>query len=206
MPKTPRERADAPRHGRSEMTRNRILEAALHSFAKHGYDKTSTEAVAKAAGVSQGIIFHHFGTKEGLFSAIVRQGIEDLDACVEQAEQSGAPPPEKMQLLLRLMGEMALAHPARTAIIIRQLFHMDLDAEKVERLGIARVIGTFRNAFEEGKQTGAFGDIDTQTAALSVLGIYLSNYVGWSALGKGDDFVPALGRACKMFIEGVARR
>lgn len=194
------------RQERSEATRNQILEAALSCFAKHGYDKTSTEAIAKAAGVSQGIIFHHFGTKEGLFSAIVRKGIEGIDECVERAEQSGLAPPAKLQLLLRLMGEMALAFPARSGIIIRQLFQIDLDAEKMEGLGLARVIATFRDAFEEGKKSGAFGDIDTETAALSVLGIYLAIYVGCSASGNREGFLPALQRACAMFLEGVARR
>jgi AcrR family transcriptional regulator len=194
------------RHERSEATRHQILEAAMQCFAKQGYDKTSTEAIAKAAGVSQGIIFHHFGTKEGLFSAIVRQGIEALEGCAERAEQSGLPPPEKIHLLLRLMGDMSLEYPRRTRIIIRQLFQMDLDAEKTEKLGIARIIATFRSAFEEGKQSGVFGEVDTETAALGVLGIYLVNYLGWPLLGKGHDFVPALERACAIFLQGAARR
>jgi AcrR family transcriptional regulator len=192
---------------RSEGTRQHILEAALSCFARHGYDKTSTSAIAKAAGVSQGIIFHYFGTKEGLFSAIVRKSLEGFDECVKKAEQSGLPPSEKIQLLMRLMGERTLAEPYRHEIelIIRQLFQMDLDAQAVEGLGIAGVVGTIQSAFEEGKRLGAFGDIDTQTAALSVLGIFLANFV-WSSLSRGHDFVPALQRGCAMFLEGVARR
>ena len=194
------------RKDRSETTRTQILEAAMVCFARRGYDGASTAEIAKAAGVSQGIIFHHFGTKEGLFAAIVRSGIDDFKECVAKAEQSKLTPPEKIQLLLRLMGEMALAAPARTEIIIRQVFSLELNPEKVGALGLMEVISTIRDAFEEGKKSGAFGDIDTQTAALSILGIYVANYVGWSALGKSYDFVHALGRACSMFRDGVARR
>ncbi len=194
------------RQERSEATRNQILEAALQCFARHGYDKTSTEVIAKEAGVSQGIIFHYFKTKEGLFTAIVKKGIEGFDRCVERAERSGLPPREKIVLLMRAMGEMARADPARTSLIIRQLFQMTLDPEKVEFLGIARVIGTIREAFEEGKKSGAFReDLDSETAALSVLGIYLANYV-WSTFADLDGFVPALERACGLFFEGIARR
>ena len=195
-----------PRKDRSETTRTQILEAAMVCFARRGYDGASTAEIAKAAGVSQGIIFHHFRTKDGLFAGIVRSGIDDFKECVAQAEQSELAPPEKIQLLLRLMGEMALAAPARTEIIIRQVFSLELNPEKVGALGLMDVISTIRDAFEEGKKSGAFGDIDTQTAALSILGIYVANYVGWSALGKSYDFVHALRRACSMFLDGVARR
>lgn len=191
---------------RSEATRNQILEAGLKCFAQHGYDKASTEAIAKEAGVSQGIIFHYFKTKEGLFTAIVKKGIEGFDACVERAESSALPPREKIVLLMRAMGEMTAADPARTGLIIRQLFQMTLDVEKVEFLGIARVIATIRGSFDEGKRSGAFrDDLDSQSAALSLLGIYVAHYF-WSALAGGEDFVPALERACAMFFDGIARR
>lgn len=52
----------------------RILTAALDLFAKEGYNATSTSKVAKAAGVSEGLIFRHFGNKEGLLQAILSQG------------------------------------------------------------------------------------------------------------------------------------
>ena len=37
-----------------------ILQAALKLFATEGYASTSTNKVAKVAGVSEGLIFHHF--------------------------------------------------------------------------------------------------------------------------------------------------
>lgn len=52
----------------------RILKAALDLFAKEGYFATSTNKVAKAAGVSEGLIFRHFENKEGLLKAIISEG------------------------------------------------------------------------------------------------------------------------------------
>lgn len=193
------------RQDRSEATRAHILEAAVECFAQQGYDRTSTAAIAKAAKVSQGIIFHHFATKDGLFSAVMRKGIEGFKECVSKTEQSHLAPAEKIQLLLRLMGEMTLANPRRSEIIIRQAFQVRLDTAKAEDFGLMEVLSTFREAFEEGKRSGAFGDIDTQTAALSILGIYLATHVGWSAFGQ-SDLVPSLQQACSMFLEGVVRR
>lgn len=50
--------------------RQRILEAALNEFSTRGYEAASTNAIATAAGVAKGLVFHHFGSKEQLFTAL----------------------------------------------------------------------------------------------------------------------------------------
>jgi AcrR family transcriptional regulator len=51
--------------------KERILNAALELFANQGYAATSTSKIAKAAGVSEGLIFRHFKNKEGLLAALM---------------------------------------------------------------------------------------------------------------------------------------
>lgn len=50
-------------------TRARIREAALHLFPEHGFSGTTLREVAREAGVSAGLVVHHFGSKEGLREA-----------------------------------------------------------------------------------------------------------------------------------------
>ncbi|MCB9297299.1 MAG: TetR/AcrR family transcriptional regulator [Lewinellaceae bacterium] len=57
-----------------------ILSAALELFAGDGYNATSTSSIAKEAGVSEGLIFRHFGSKKGLLEAIM----EDVEARISQ--------------------------------------------------------------------------------------------------------------------------
>lgn len=54
----------------------KILTTALELFAEEGFQGTSTNKIAKAAGVSEGLIFRHFKNKEGLLNAILEQGQE----------------------------------------------------------------------------------------------------------------------------------
>jgi TetR/AcrR family transcriptional regulator, regulator of cefoperazone and chloramphenicol sensitivity len=49
--------------------RARIRDAALRLFAKKGIDATSVREIAQTAGVSSGLLRHHFGSKEGLRDA-----------------------------------------------------------------------------------------------------------------------------------------
>lgn len=54
----------------------KILTTALELFAVNGYAATSTNRIARRAGVSEGLIFRHFESKEGLLQAILEYGRE----------------------------------------------------------------------------------------------------------------------------------
>ncbi|NNC81038.1 MAG: TetR/AcrR family transcriptional regulator [Acidimicrobiales bacterium] len=52
-----------------EGKRTRVVHAAATAFASHGFAGTSTAAIARDAGVSEGIVFHYFGSKHGVLEA-----------------------------------------------------------------------------------------------------------------------------------------
>jgi AcrR family transcriptional regulator len=57
----------------AEERREEILEAALVEFAAHGLYGGSTEAIARAVGISQPYVFRLFGTKKELFTATIER-------------------------------------------------------------------------------------------------------------------------------------
>jgi AcrR family transcriptional regulator len=62
-------------------TRERIRDAAIALFAEQGFDKTTIRGIAKAAGVSGGLLRHHFGSKDDLRAecdAHVMQQVVDI--------------------------------------------------------------------------------------------------------------------------------
>lgn len=68
-----------------------ILKNALELFAHEGYDATSTNKIAKKAGVSEGLIFRHFKNKEGLLNAILEKAQEDSKSVLLQLECTPSP-------------------------------------------------------------------------------------------------------------------
>lgn len=54
----------------SEATRRAVLDAAQHLFAAKGFAGTSMRELASVSGISQPLIHYHFGSKEGLYSAV----------------------------------------------------------------------------------------------------------------------------------------
>ena len=85
---------------RGEDTRRRILETALQVFATEGYEGASTRQLAERAGVNLPAIQYYFGSKEGLFRAVI-------DSIIERTETHMAP------LAVEVKG--ALADPATLA-------------------------------------------------------------------------------------------
>lgn len=74
---------------RSEDRRELILEAATSVFGARGYFGTTTDTVAKAAGVSQPYVVRMFGTKETLFLEVLHRAIARLLATFRAALAEG---------------------------------------------------------------------------------------------------------------------
>lgn len=73
---------------------DRILDAAHRLFRSQGYEKTGTREIAAAAGVGEGTIFYHFGSKAGLLEALSRRFSQQLRDDVTQGLE-----PEELDLV-----------------------------------------------------------------------------------------------------------
>lgn len=82
--------------------REALIEAAVATFAEHGFHGTPTTAIAKAAGISQAYLFRLFPTKDELYVAAVARCYERLKATMragaERAKADGAGPLDGMGL------------------------------------------------------------------------------------------------------------
>lgn len=70
---------------RGEAARERLLRAALGAFSTVGFEAASTRAIAAQAGVQQGLVRHHFGTKAGLFRVVLDSAAGQLERDLEAA-------------------------------------------------------------------------------------------------------------------------
>ena len=64
------------RKEQGEKRREEIIVAALDLFIRKGYAATRTLDISKAVGVSEGLLFHHFETKEKLYEELIRRGVK----------------------------------------------------------------------------------------------------------------------------------
>jgi TetR/AcrR family transcriptional repressor of uid operon len=71
-------------------SRDRILMAGKHLFARNGYENTSTVAISREAGTSESQMMKHFGSKQGLLAAIFDRGWAAIAERVQMAQKSAS--------------------------------------------------------------------------------------------------------------------
>src|SRR5437764_798238 len=111
-----------------------VLRVAVHEFAKRGYQGTSTEDVARAAGISQPYLFKMFPTKKALFIALVEHSFERVRqafvdavgdevgdaALVRMGERYGELLRDRDELLLQMQAYAASSDPEIGAVSRRE--------------------------------------------------------------------------------------
>jgi AcrR family transcriptional regulator len=98
--------------------RERILTAAIRAFSEVGYAGASTAGIARAAGVTQPLVHHHFGSKEGLWRAAMDVLFSDVPRLVTPTTEH-SPPETVMQIVERFVRFVA-AHPEATRVVARE--------------------------------------------------------------------------------------
>lgn len=86
-----------------EIRQNRkaeIMETALELFAEQGFHNTSISKIAKAAGVSKGLMYNYFESKEALLDAILFGAADDKQAAYQSVSMSEIPPKERLQMMI----------------------------------------------------------------------------------------------------------
>lgn len=78
MPRTP-EQIELIRQERKKT----IQSTALEVFAEHGYESTSISLLAKKAGVSKGLMYNYFESKEDLLATIMNEGMDEIFAFID---------------------------------------------------------------------------------------------------------------------------
>ena len=74
-----------------EQTRVRILAAAGREFRSNGYAGIGVDGVAKAAGVTSGAFYAHFGSKDGAFVAALKAGLDEVIEAVPVFQKENGP-------------------------------------------------------------------------------------------------------------------
>jgi AcrR family transcriptional regulator len=114
--------------------REAVLEAASGEFARKGLHGASTDAIAKAAGISQPYLFRLFGTKKELYLATTTRKMEETYQAFERASRG-----KSGQEALDAMGEayMGLIENRERLLLMLQCFAGCEDADVRE--GVRRV-------------------------------------------------------------------
>lgn len=136
--------------------REAIRVAGRRVFARKGLAATRISDIAAEAGMSQGLLYHYFATKEDLFRQIVEAALEGTVALTAGARQASGSAWERLQRLCEQMHAGVLASPEYLLVVLQAFTSEAVPAEAraaLERYG-RRSMGDTVALIREGQAEG----------------------------------------------------
>ena len=143
----------ARRHAEmSDSTRRQLLIEATAAFGRHGYADAPIEDLVRAAGLTRGALYHHFGSKQGLFEAVLRALDADILLRIDAARRPGAAGLEDLLGACRAYLQETLRPEVRRILLIDAPAVLGHDASRAleVELGVRPLVA----ALESLKATG----------------------------------------------------
>jgi AcrR family transcriptional regulator len=112
-----------PRQARSRATVDAILTATAQVLVEEGYDKATTNAIARRAGVSIGSLYQYFPNKEALVTALCERHMHETMHLLmgEMEALQTAPLPEAIRRLIKVLLRIHAVEPELHRVLIEQV-------------------------------------------------------------------------------------
>lgn len=182
-----------------EETRATLLATARKVFSEYGYAATSMDDLTAQAGLTRGALYHHFGDKKGLLTAVVEHIDAEMDVRLASISSAAKDPWEGFCSRCCAYLEMAI-EPEYQRIVLR-------DAKAV--LGGAtpqsqrHCVESMHDQLEELISQGVVVQVDAQVLASLIYGS-LAEAAFWIADGEhGDDRLDRAIAALELLLRGL---
>jgi AcrR family transcriptional regulator len=161
----------------------------MRLFSEKGFYGTTTQQIARAAGVNEAIIFRHFATKEELYWAVVSSRVEASGRHRKLRQQLDADADEREALTA--VAEILLNRSKEDAALTRLLFFSALRnpelSESFFRTYMAENFELVAGYFRKGMQSGRFRKLDPVVAARGFLGMIVYHYLVQELFAGGSQ-------------------
>jgi TetR/AcrR family transcriptional regulator, upper aerobic nicotinate degradation pathway regulator len=189
LPAAPAKRKSAGR-GRPSgrvATRENILRAAIQVFAKHGFAGGRVEKISKAAKSTDRMIYYYFGSKEGLFVAVLETIYKELGDAEAALDLQGLDANRALREIIRFTWNHYLTHPEMLALLSNENLHQGKHvsgSKRVKQLSFP-LMSILSNVLARGVRQRTFRSgidaMDLYVAMCSLGYFYLSNKFTLSA-------------------------
>lgn len=205
-----------PRRGpkvASPDVREKLVRTATDLFAAHSFGEVGIRRIARAAGVTPGMIAYYFGGKLGLLEAVLDgfagRVLGGLEALAKAPPAGGAP---AVETVVRLYVSVLAADPRVAQVLVREVLSRDTPMRQrfIERFG-ARVAQALPRLVEREIEAGRLQrGLDPVDTAISLVGMLAFPFLAQPVLGRvfGLEIDEAFGErwiahTTRVFLDGV---
>ncbi len=189
---------------RSEETRGRILQAAIHQISLSGYNAASVADICAEAGISKGAFYHHYTSKQEVFIALLNVWLVTVDASLNAARQQTA------LLTLMHMSESLPAILASARGYLPMFLEFWQQASHDEAIWAQvnapyqRYQEYFAQVVQEGIIEDSFRPVDPQATAQMIVSLAVGLFLQALLAPQGTDWQKIAQQSMEILIKGLA--
>ena len=157
-----------------QLTREQLVQASYKLFSQRGFAGVSTAQIAAEAGVSKGVITHHFANKRKLYSAVLEAVSAGLKRSIEEAFEPGLPQEEAISLLIEGVLTWGEDFPEQARILAFDLLELpERDKDKtVKQWKLGPLMQQVMGLVEQAKDKGSLPcELDTMAIIELIFGL-----------------------------------
>ena len=181
-----------------DATRENILAVAREEFAEKGLSGGRVDAIAARTHTTKRMIYYYFGSKEGLYLAVLEQAYGDIRAVEQTLDLAALPPRDAIRRMVEFTFDYEGSHPSFIRLVMIENIHHGkylAQSERIRNLNVS-VIETLRDILARGKQEGIFDPavdpVDVHMMISAFCFFRVSNRHTFGALFQRDLDAPEL--------------
>ncbi|WP_195909181.1 TetR/AcrR family transcriptional regulator [Microlunatus sp. Gsoil 973] len=155
-----------------EERRAQIVAAALEVVAERGYARASASAIATAAGVSKGLLWHYFADKDDLMKQAVVSTVEQIGRELAREIDVSAPPPDIIRAGIGWIARWSVSHRGELRAM-DEITRVLRDTDGQPAFSLADYEPNYQQQealFRRGQELGYFRAFDTRVMAVTYQG------------------------------------
>lgn len=198
--------------------RRRLLDKALVLFADRGFDGVAVDEIVEAAGVNKRMVYHYFGSKEGIYATVLEQAYEGLRGAEEKLfdpVRRGVSPRKAMTDLVAIYFKYLQSNPAFVRLLLWENLQRGRHLAQAGPLASkSPMLAHLKTLLDEGVQAKVFRKgLDPRQVLVSLIGlclVYFSNRhtlsltVGLN-LASPKVLASAVRHTSKLLLEGISQ-
>ena len=201
-----------PRTRDAEGTKARILDAAKKEFARNGLGGARVDVIADKARANKRMIYHYFGSKEGLFQTVLENAWGDIRSAEQRLDLDHLAPDQALEKLVRFTWDYYLKNPEFITLVNSENLHRAKHLKKSEVIKVVsrKFVSMVGGLLDRGVAAGVFRPgIDPVQLNITIAAIgyyYLTNRFTGSIVFERDLMAkPALDERLAFNVDTILR-
>jgi TetR/AcrR family fatty acid metabolism transcriptional regulator len=193
--------------------RERILEAAIRVFARHGYHGARVSDIAAEADIAYGLVYHYFKNKDEILETIFEERWNAFLGVVEGIDEGPGTCPEKLHALAGLILFAYRRRPDWVKVLVFEIQRSSRFSEPEQIRAVGRLFQAVTRILRAGQEAGELRrDLDARVACLAFIGaletMITSQVLGVMQLSEEPDASDdrTLRTVVELFLGGLRAR